>query len=56
MSFAEDSANGENDRLFAGITTAGIAATGFPVNSEFVNVDGRGDKIFRAIVFASDQG
>ena len=47
------------NRLFAGITTAGIAANGFRINLEFVSLyQGTGTDlviIFRAIVFTSDQ-
>ena len=49
-----------SNRLFAGITTAGIAANRFRINSKFVSLY-RGTEtnlviILRAIVFNSDQG
>jgi hypothetical protein len=49
-----------SNRIFAGITTAGIAANGFRVNSEFVSLYQGTETdlviVFRAIVFNSDQG
>jgi hypothetical protein len=49
-----------SNQLFAGITTAGIAANGFRVNSEFVSLYQGTETdlviVFRAIVFNSDQG